>query len=219
MGYRGKVVERARARELRAESWTLEEIAVELGVAKGSVSVWVRDVDFEPKPRRRARRREPNKLQQRKEADIKARRREGIARVGTMSEREFFMAGGGLYAGDGAKSGNEFAFSNSNPELIRFFCCWFRSFFVVDETRLRIHLYLHEDLDLEAAEGFWSSVCGIPRSQFHKTYRARADPTMRTNRHINGCCHVRYGSTAALREIRGMMEGLVLLASRPILPG
>jgi transcriptional regulator with XRE-family HTH domain len=219
MGYRGKVVERARARELRAESWTFEEIALELGVAKGTVSVWARDVDFEPKSRRRARNRGPNKLQRRKTADIETRRREGIARVGMMSEREFLLAGVGLYAGDGSKSGNEVAFSNSNPELIRFFCLWFRRFFAVGEKRLRIHLYLHDDLDLEAAEEFWSELCAIPRSQFHKTYRARADPTMRTNRHINGCCHVRYGSTAALREIKGMMEGLVLVASLPVLPG
>jgi hypothetical protein len=53
MGNRGKVEERARARELRAQSWTLTEIADELGVAKGSVSVWVRDVDFEPRPHTR----------------------------------------------------------------------------------------------------------------------------------------------------------------------
>jgi transcriptional regulator with XRE-family HTH domain len=53
VGYGRKFVERERARELRAEAWTLQEIADELGVAKGSVSVWVRDVAFTPKPRNR----------------------------------------------------------------------------------------------------------------------------------------------------------------------
>ena len=53
MGYGGKYVERVRARELRAQSWTLVEIANELGVSKASVSVWVRDVDFTPRPRNR----------------------------------------------------------------------------------------------------------------------------------------------------------------------
>ena len=82
MGYRGKVVERERARELRAESWALLDIAQELGVSKSSVSLWVRDVEFEPRPRRRtARRREPNALQRRArggrrhEANGKARAR------------------------------------------------------------------------------------------------------------------------------------------------
>ena len=56
MGYGGKWVERERARELSAESWTLLEIAQELGVSKASVSVWVRDVEFVPKPRNRGHR-------------------------------------------------------------------------------------------------------------------------------------------------------------------
>ena len=34
MGYGGKYVEQARARELRAQAWTLNEIAAELGVSR-----------------------------------------------------------------------------------------------------------------------------------------------------------------------------------------
>jgi IS30 family transposase len=48
VGYRGKLEERQRARQLRAQAWTLREIADELGVATSSVSVWVRDVPFDP---------------------------------------------------------------------------------------------------------------------------------------------------------------------------
>jgi orotate phosphoribosyltransferase-like protein len=40
MGYGGKVTEQHRARELRAQSWTLAEIAEELSVSRSSVSVW-----------------------------------------------------------------------------------------------------------------------------------------------------------------------------------
>ena len=39
MGYRGKVRQQERARELRAQAWTLLEIANELGVSKSSVSL------------------------------------------------------------------------------------------------------------------------------------------------------------------------------------
>ena len=37
----------------RAEAWTLAEIAAELGVARSTVSLWVRDVAFVPRPRNR----------------------------------------------------------------------------------------------------------------------------------------------------------------------
>jgi transcriptional regulator with XRE-family HTH domain len=46
MGYRGKQAEQERARRLRSQGWTLADIAEQLGVAKSSVSTWVRDVEF-----------------------------------------------------------------------------------------------------------------------------------------------------------------------------
>jgi transposase len=52
MGYRGKVAEQERARELRAAGLTLKQIAHALDVSKASVSLWVRDVPFTPTKRR-----------------------------------------------------------------------------------------------------------------------------------------------------------------------
>ncbi len=51
MGYRGKVEEQERARDMRARNMTLQDIATELGVSKSSVSLWVRDVPFTPSKR------------------------------------------------------------------------------------------------------------------------------------------------------------------------
>ncbi|MEZ5167329.1 MAG: hypothetical protein R2695_12895 [Acidimicrobiales bacterium] len=219
MGNRGKQVERARACELRAQAWTLEDIAREVGASKSSVSVWVRDVEFVPNPRRAARRRGPNRLQRAKAAEIEDCRLAGIERFAHAGEGDFFAAGLGLYAGDGAKRGAEVHFANSNPDLIRFFCAWLRRFYQVDESRLRVGLYLHADLDLGAANDHWVQVTGIPVHQFNKPYRAVVDPTMRLNRHTFGCCHVRYSCTRTLRRILGMMEGLVLLPSTIDNPG
>ncbi|MGH8885187.1 MAG: hypothetical protein ACRDYX_08455 [Egibacteraceae bacterium] len=123
MGYRGKLVEQEHARKLRAEGMTLNEIATALGVAKSSASLWVRDVEFEPRPRvpglRRtgARRRGPNVLQRRKQEEIERLHQEGIERIGQLSEREFLVTGVALYAGEGAKTDGSVLFANSNP-------CW-----------------------------------------------------------------------------------------------
>lgn len=114
MGYRGKLEERARARELRAEAWTLQEIAHELGVSKSSVSVWVRDVEFVAKPRRRvaAQRSYVHPARRAKLEQIERLNREGVERVGTLSDREFLMAGVALYAGDGSKRDGSVKFAN-----------------------------------------------------------------------------------------------------------
>jgi hypothetical protein len=134
MGYRGKLDDQHRARELRAQAWTLVEIAEELGVAKSSVSLWVRDVEFEPRPRRTARRRAPNSLQRRKQAEIDEMDRLGLARLGTLDEQAFLAAGAALYAGEGAKADGTLKFANSSPDMISFFCHWLRTFF--DTTSL-----------------------------------------------------------------------------------
>jgi transcriptional regulator with XRE-family HTH domain len=79
MGCRGKLAERQQARQLRRAGLPLAEIAARLGVSKSSVSPWVCDVEFEPRPR------------------------EGRARIGRLTEREFLVAGVVLYAGEGSK--------------------------------------------------------------------------------------------------------------------
>ena len=93
MGYRGKLIERHRARKMRAAGMTMPDIAAALGVSRGSVSLWTRDVPFEPGPRRRARRREPNALQRRKQAEIDELLEEGRRRIGELSDREVLVAG------------------------------------------------------------------------------------------------------------------------------
>jgi transcriptional regulator with XRE-family HTH domain len=88
MGYGGKVAERRRARELRAESWTLADIARELGVSKSSVSVWVRDVEFTAKPRNRGHRSQtPHSMHLAKLAEIERCDVDGVESVATLSER------------------------------------------------------------------------------------------------------------------------------------
>jgi hypothetical protein len=113
--------------------------------------------------------------------------REGVERIGILSEREFLAAGVTLYAGEGDKTGHEVKFSNTDPSMIRFFCAWLRHFFDIDESRLRVRLYLHQGLDLDAAERHWSAVTGIPSEQFGKPYRADPDPTIRRAKHEYGC--------------------------------
>lgn len=217
MGYGGKVREQQRARELRAEAWTLQDIATELGVAKSSVSLWVRDVEFVPRPRNRGHRSmKPHPLHVRKMAEIDRCHREGVELIGRMSEREFLVLGLALYAGEGGKTQGEVRFANSDPRMIVAFIVWLRHFFDVDESRLRMRLSLHADLDVDAAIRFWSALTLIPPEQFGKPYRAIADATIRRNRHVNGCPAISYGCSHTHRRVMGMIAAIL---SPTALPG
>ena len=218
MGYRGKAGERQRARELRAQAWSIGEIVAELGVSRSSVSVWVHDVDFDEVARaaraganRRlgARKRGPNRLQQRKQAEIDRLLAEGVERIGRLSDRDLLIAGTALYAGEGAKRDGVVRFANSDPRLILLFCLWLRRFFDVDESRLRVHLYLHQGLDLDGARSFWSALTGIPSTQFGRPYRAVPDASIRRSKHPLGCPAVTYASSITHREIMGLVHALL----------
>jgi hypothetical protein len=156
-----------------------------------------------------ARQRPPNVLQRRKQAEIDDLMAAGRERLGTMTEREFLIAGVALYAGEGAKTDGVVGFANTDPRMIQFFCAWLRRFFDPDESRLHLRLYLHEGLDLEAANRFWSNLTGIPTSQFHRPYRAAADHTRRLSKHVNGCPSVNYASTMTHRTVMGLYHALL----------
>jgi hypothetical protein len=211
MGYRGKLAEQQLARQLRRTGLPLAEIALRVGVSKSSVSLWVRDVEFATPVRSltRGRRRDPNALQRRRQAEIDRLLAEGRARMGRLSEREFLVAGVALYAGEGSKRDGSVLFTNSDPRMIAFFCSWLRHFFQVDESRLRLRLYLHQGLDLPTAKAFWSALTQIPESQFVKPYRAVADPSIRNTKHVHGCVGVRYSCSATHRSIMGLVGALL----------
>lgn len=209
MGYGGKFVERERARELRAQSWTLQEIADELGVAKGSVSVWVRDVEFTPKPRNRGHSgHQPHPLHLKKLAEIEQCRAEAEAIIGQLTERDLRMFAVGLYAGEGSKTPGSVSMANSNPVLLRVFVAWLRREFDIDESRLRAKLYLHDGLDLGAATAHWSKALDIPEVRFGRPYRAVNDASRRRSKHVYGCATVLYSCTRTHRRVMAMIEAV-----------
>lgn len=97
---------RQRARELRLQGWTYDQIQAELGCSRSSVSLWVRDL---PRPEPRYTPEEQQALMQeglarrraaenenRKETKLSARKD-----VGELTDRELFVAGGGALLGRG----------------------------------------------------------------------------------------------------------------------
>jgi hypothetical protein len=215
MGYRGKVEQQEQARVLRAQNLTLAEIASRLGVSKSSVSLWVRDIPFTPSKRRYGPQRRPHPQQVAKRVQIEQLDAAGLEEVGQLDKRAFLIAGVALYAGEGAKRDHSVVFVNAEPAMIRLHCAWLREFFEVDESRLRVRVYLHQGLDLDAAENFWSELTMIPRSQFHAAYRAVADPSIRRNKHEHGCATVVYSCSRTHRRIMGLVRALLSSGAIP----
>lgn len=101
--------------------------------------------------------------------------------------------------------------------MVALFCAWLRRFFAIDESRLRVRLYLHEGLDLNAAVNFWSELTGIPLEQFGKPYRAVPDPSIRRSKHPLGCPNACYSCSRTHRAIMGLVRAL--LSCEDSIPG
>ncbi|MEJ1201439.1 MULTISPECIES: hypothetical protein [unclassified Streptomyces] len=214
---------RERARELRLQGWTYDQIQVELGCSKGSISLWVRDL---PKPERR----EPSeqaKLAARKrwehELAVRDAAREqtkaaALQEVGRMTDRELFLLGVGLYWAEGAKdkiySRREYVlFVNSDPGMIKVFIAWLE-LLKVERERLRFRVMIHENADVTAAERYWASLVGAESTCFGKTTLKKHNPkTVRKNvgDHYRGCLVIGVLRSADLyRRIEGWWNGIVL---------
>ncbi|MGW6396142.1 hypothetical protein ACWFR1_37865 [Streptomyces sp. NPDC055103] len=213
---------RDRARELRLEGRTYDQIQLELGCSKSSISLWVRDL---PKPERKRTREEASEIAKRgweltlsrREEERQASKRAAAQEIGALSERELFLIGVGLYWAEGTKDKvyarrERVTFVNSDPGMIRVFAAWL-DLLGIEPERRRYYVMIHENADVAAAERYWGDQVGVDPAAFNKTTLKRHTP--RTNRkNVNGeyrgCLVIQIvGSADLYRRIEGAWCGIV----------
>lgn len=209
----------AKARQLRAGGATYDEIAAELGVSKGSVSLWVRDMSREGrvspdeigerKAERLARYWETQKV--RLEQERRDARQGAAAQIGGLSDREIIIAGAIAYWCEGCKSkpyrrSEQISFVNSDPQLISFFLRFLAAIGVTPD-RLICRLLIHESADIAGALQFWLDLTGLPAEQFRRPTLKRNNPkTVRRNTgdDYRGCLVINVRrSTQLYRQVEG----------------
>ncbi len=221
MGYAGKTELQHKARKLRGQGLSLNEITKKLQVSKSSVSIWVRDIKLT--------KRQINKLYRNKRtgalkgsyiaAQNKLKKtedlvnkflKEGKREIGKISKRDRFVAGIAMYFAEGSKTGGSVQFSNSNSASISFMTEWFREFCEVSNKKLRCSLYIHDDLDEKKAKKYWSKITGVPLSQFKKTYVVKNNKNRyRRTRNEYGVLRIEFSNVNMLRKIKGWIFGLL----------
>lgn len=201
---------KAKARELRLQGWTYDQIEAELGCSRSSVSLWVRDL---PRPEPRYTPEEHRALMQagltrlRNAQDEERQRiKDGAAQeIGKLTDRDLFLAGVALYWAEGQKSKpyqrrEAVTFVNSDPAVIQVFLAWLDLLSVARE-RLGFRVMIHESADVAGAEQNWADCVGIDASALQRTTLKKHNPkTVRKNTGDNyhGCLVVRVQRGAEL---------------------
>jgi len=177
-----KLLEKNRAIDLRKHGISIKQIADTLGVSKSTVSVWCRDIRLSDKALCRlsnaGKERSTAALLAYSESKRELRQKKtsenqkcGKNSLGTLTKRDRYCIGLGLYWGEGYKQGNrEFGFTNSDPAMMSFYITWLQQVFSVSKQDLilRVSINAQHTNRVTEVETYWSNKLDIPHSQFTK---------------------------------------------------
>jgi predicted transcriptional regulator len=214
-----KINEKQLARKLRKQGWSINDIYKKLGVAKSSVSLWVRDIELTDDQRQELSikghlKQTVEKRRETRLANENKRRQviidQGVSEIPALSQTDLFLIGVALYWAEGRKTTNGIlSISNGDPILIKVAMRFFRLICKAPEHKLRAHIHIHPHLDHNKAECYWSKITGIPLNQFIKTYRKPNKSSQNKKDSLPyGTLSVYVCDTTMVLKMKGWIEGL-----------
>jgi transposase-like protein len=214
-----KTEERLRARQLRRdEGESIKEIARLVGVAPSTVSVWVRDIELTPMQHAVLQARccsynGQTVSARRRAARALARRQveQDHGRARSRSADRLHLAGCMLYWAEGARARNSLVFTNSDPEMVRFFITFLRHCYGVPRERFRVTCNLFADHceHQREVEQFWLDVLDLPRSSLRRSIvnvYSKHSRKKRRNKLPYGTCRLVVNDTALVQSIYGAIQ-------------
>lgn len=215
--------EKQRAREMRLQGWSYNQILEQVKVSKGTLSLWLRDITLTDEQiqglqcrqlagrekfiRNERVRRDTRWAEYHREADLE---------FATLSQDADFMFGLALYIGEGSKtSGNQLCLTNCEPRVIRRGLQFFERIGVPRQA-MRGAVQIHPGLSKETAEAFWQEATGLPPEQFHTTREVVSRASRCTKGHLQlyGTCQLRAHATKPCQKVTRWME--LALKSGPL---
>jgi len=190
---------------------TYEEIGKDIGVAKGTLSDWLRSKYPRPEHVRVAQLEKARKAsqthfeQQRSErSQALGKKVAGLVKTLNSDDKHLQMAVlAMLYWAEGAKTEKQsgISFANTDPELSKLFIKMLRSHYSIDESRLRVRLHLHYYHPIKTTRIFWAKTLGIPENQFQSVYIKKRSRNKRFRKNFMGISMIRYYDNQLKNEL------------------
>jgi transposase len=213
---------RRQAVELRQQGWSVNDLAVRLGVAKSTAYAWVKHLPLDPSAERARLKQEHAALmaagrweahRRDRDRDQAAAHAEAARAVGDLTERDLLLLGAAIYWCEGAKSKpwrrlDRLIFINSDPCLLKLFLRFLRGCGRAEDS-LRYRVHIHENADAEVAADWWADELGLPRHLFQRATIKRHAPATRrqnTGADYHGCLAV---TVPKSRELYWRVEGVM----------
>ena len=159
---------------LRKGGYSYTYISEKIGISKSTLSNWLGRISYQPNKETvskigKARAASGLAKNIMKLESIERARVEAKNDIGKLSKRDLFMAGLGLYIGEGSKSHNIVRITNSNHQIIVFAIRWFNETLDVPLENFSLRIHMYPDSDEKKVIKFWSQVTGFSAGQFRKS--------------------------------------------------
>ncbi len=205
-----------KAIDLRRDGHSFSHISSELGVAKSTLSLWLRDISFLPnKIMLETTEINARKLIKTKKIDKMWSLAKAFdfadKNVGELSDRDLFILGIGIYIGEGSKVGNFVRIANSDPRIIRLSMKWFKKCFGLSDENFRIRIHVYPDNDENKVLNFWVKALNVKREVFYPSSLDKRTNKSRKNKNT-----LPYG-TAHLSVVSNGKKDFGVLLHRKIL--
>jgi hypothetical protein len=121
------------------------------------------------------------------------------------------LVGASIYWGEGEKANQgRVSVINTDPEMLETVANFYKKCLAIPNDKLRIALYIYEDIKKSEATKFWSKKLKVPRSQFIKTQVLKSRSRLTQRKSEYGICNLYFSSTELSIKIR---EWIKLLGS------
>jgi hypothetical protein len=208
-----KTSERDMARKLRVEGVSMREIERRLGVARSTVSLWVREIELTDHQREEIHARGVAARTRARRIYYRARRRrfQDEGRAFAQRGEALHAAGCMLFWAEGSRHRNHAQITNSDPALLAYFMTFVRRYFELptDAFRVACNLFVDHEERQREIEDFWLATLELPRSCMTKTIvnnYSRASKRTRKNRLPYGTCRVTVHRTHVVQHIYGAIQ-------------
>lgn len=215
-----KLKEKKEAIKLRENtSLSMREIAEKLGVAKSSVSLWVRDIELNEWQIRELKNKNPlfnnqisgHIVRSQKCRELRKRYQEEgrqKAKEGNSDHKSLCM----LYWAEGAKSKNSFSFANSDVFMMKYILNILReNCFRIgnDKITIKFNCYTNNGLSFEDIKKWWLKNLDLPESCCRKSsvnYYPKSSYGKKKGKLKYGCATIHISSTKLIQHIYGAIQ-------------
>lgn len=220
-----KSTEKLAALALRRQGVSIKDIAKKLKVSRGSASLWCQEIILTKKQQlilkekqtaagARGRQMGADMNRAKRSTALDVAKHKAEAEFTSVSKRELFLLGLGIYWGEGIKSRtSQAAVVNSDPKILQVMIRWFCDCLSVRKSDFRPYVYisdLHRDRE-EIIMKYWVDTLKLEKEQFKSPIYLNQKPKQKYENHDNyfGVVALRVSKSTNLKyQILAMLQVL-----------